>query len=315
MANRFTRGFKSPILLIGFNRPNETEQVLREIKKIKPIRLYFAVDGPRNGNGKDERFCQEVKALVELVDWPCQLFTSFSQENKGCKLGVSEAITWFLANEEQGIILEDDVIPSESFFYYCDDLLEKYADDKSVGLICGVNFIENEVINNDSYLFSKYSHIWGWATWRRAWELYDVGMDDWPVLKGSTDFIKKIAPTAAGRKYWVNIFDRSYEGKIDTWDYQLIYSCIKNNLLSVIPSKNMVLNIGFGVDATHTLGEAPQHVAGMKASEIEFPLKHPNVVNNNQSFDYVLHEKIFHEKKGPKRLIQRIVQLLKSKFI
>lgn len=305
------RGIQSPILLIGFNRPNETKKVLQCIKKIAPLRLYFAVDGPRNGNEIDAKCCQEVKSLVDQIDWPCQIFTNFSRENKGCKRGVFEAITWFFENEEQGIVLEDDVIPSESFFYYCDELLEKYADDKSVGLICGVNFIENEVINNESYLFSKYSHIWGWATWRRAWELYDVGMVDWPLLRNSSDFVKRIAQTAEGRKYWINIFDRSYEGKIDTWDYQLIYACLKNNLISIIPSKNLVVNIGFSVGATHTIGEMPLHVSNMKASELEFPLMHPISIKSCEKFDLLLHEKIFHRDVNLKMLAKKIVKFLK----
>lgn len=284
---------KNAVLLIAFNRPDKAMEVLRAIKKVKPCRLYLAVDGPRLGNDRDVENCQKVKEIIRDVDWPCQIFYKFSSVNRGCKLGVSEAITWFFDHEEQGIILEDDVVASKDFFYYCDELLHRYRNEKSIGLICGVNFIEKFDNNHSSYFFSKYSHIWGWATWRRVWESYDVNMSDWPQMRVSPAFKSKIAQTNRGREYWLNIFDKTYNNKIDTWDYQLIYSCLKNNLLSVIPSNNLVLNIGFGSDATHTVGVAPRHVVRMQTLKLTFPLVHPEEIKASQSLDLKILDAVF----------------------
>lgn len=270
---------KTPILFLIFNRPETEEKVLESIRKIKPKKLYVAADGPRvTKEGEVER-CADARNLIDkIVDWDCEVKKLFRNENLGCKRAVSSAIDWFFENEEEGIILEDDCLPSMSFFKFACLMLEKYRDNEKINIISGDNF-QNSLGNYKySYYFSKYSHIWGWATWRRSWKNYDVRIKDWPQVKHIRnvkfgDFIED--------RYWRIIFEKVYRGEIDTWDYQLAYLSFKNRLLNVMPSKNLVENIGIGVSATHTLVD--QKVP--KKEELEFPLNYPRVLNANNVFD------------------------------
>ncbi len=176
---------QSPILLLVFNRPDTTRQVFETIRAARPPRLYVAADGPRPGRAGEAERCAEVRELTTQIDWPCELKTLFRNENLGCKIGVSSAIDWFFQNEPEGIILEDDVVPLPSFFLYCDVLLDRYRNDIRVGVISGSNLVSNHLMLEESYFFSRYNHIWGWASWRRAWDHYDVTMASWPEWRNN----------------------------------------------------------------------------------------------------------------------------------
>jgi hypothetical protein len=281
----------SAILFLIFNRPNEAKRVFEIIRDLKPKKLYVVADGPRNK--VEEIQCSLARKVIE-VDWECEVLTRFNKNNLGCKLNVSSAIDWFFQNEEQGIILEDDVIPTKDFFIYCDELLEKYKDDERIGGISGVNFVPNLVKGIDaSYFFSNHIHIWGWATWRRVWSKYDVEMRGWTATKESRKELELNIGGWKNRSYWGRIFDATSSGKINTWDYQLVYMFYRNNYLSITPKYNLVENIGFNGLATHTSGGKPKHVVEMQTLETILPLVHPASVEQNKSADMAVSQIVF----------------------
>ena len=267
------KSFKTPILFIIFNRPDVTIRVFNEIKKIKPSKLYVVADGPRESKAEEKEKCNETREIIDLVDWDCEVFKNYSDINLGCKKRVSSGIDWFFEQEEQGIILEDDCLPTQSFFKFCEEMLEKYKNEDKVGMISGDNFQFGKVKNQYSYYFSRYSHIWGWATWRRAWKKYDVSIRIWQELK-KEKILKNIFNNVRDEYYWSKIFDDVYKNKIDTWDYQWSFTCFINNYLSVMPEKNLISNIGFSKDSgTHT--KRFSKFSNMETEELQFPLKSP----------------------------------------
>lgn len=242
----------SPVLFLIFNRPDTTGLVFEKIREARPSRLYIAADGPRKNKVDEEKLCYEARSIAEKVDWPCELKTLFREDNLGCKYAVSSAIDWFFNQEEQGIILEDDCLPSNDFFRLCDLLLEKYKDDTRITQIAGCNFQDGRKRGDASYYFSNSLEVWGWASWRRVWKMYD------PELKNyDDDDARKAVSTLFNEpivtEEYVSIFKELKAGKVDTWDYQLKFLSFFNNGLCIIPNANLISNIGFRADATHTL--------------------------------------------------------------
>lgn len=267
----------TPILFIIFNRPQTTRRVFEEIKKSKPTKLYIVSDGPRNSS--DEILCKEVRGIVDKIDWDCRVFKNYSDVNLGCKKRVSSGIDWFFENEELGIILEDDCLPDQTFFRFCEEMLIRYRDDERVGMVSGDNFQFGKVDNMHSYFFSRYSHIWGWATWRRAWQNYDVNISSWPKKKADK-FLDEVFDKKKDIIYWSLIFDDVYNSKIDTWDYQWSYAFFVNKYLSVIPAKNLISNIGFdAINSTHT--RRFNKFSNMMTDALDFPLNHPDDIVRN----------------------------------
>jgi hypothetical protein len=297
--------FKTPILFIIFNRPDTTLRVFNEIKKIKPSRLYIVADGPRL-NKDETKACDETRKIVDSIDWQCEVFKNYSDTNLGCKKRVSSGIDWFFTNEEEGIILEDDCLPDPTFFKFCKEMLERYRDDERIGMISGDNFQFGKIQNEYSYYFSKYSHIWGWATWRRVWKKYDVQISNWPQIK-EEKALRNIFEQKRDILYWSTIFDDVYTNKIDTWDYQWSYVCFIHKYLSIMPSSNLISNIGFGkINSTHTKNISK--FANMSISPLQFPLTHPvNIVK------YIESDKITQRNNYPfirffiGRLIKRLI--------
>lgn len=267
------QNFKTPILFIIFNRPNTTIQVFNEIRKIKPAKLYVVSDGPRANKPGEKEICNETKKIIDLVDWECEVFKNYSETNLGCKTRVSSGIDWFFENEERGIILEDDCLPNSSFFRFCEEMLELYKNEEKVGMVSGNNFQFGKVQNEYSYYFSRYTHIWGWATWRRAWKKYDANIKNWPKVKKDRT-LNNIFNNKKDTYYWSSIFNDVYNNRIDTWDYQWSYVCFINNYLSVMSSSNLISNIGFGqTDSTHT--KRISKFSNMETSELSFPFRIP----------------------------------------
>jgi len=274
---------KTPVLFLVYKRPDTTRQVFEAIRKAKPPRLYVASDGPKPDVPVEADKVQQVRDIVlNGVDWECEVKTLFREKNLGCKYGVSSGIGWFFENEEMGIILEDDTHPSQSFFFFCEELLERYHDDERIGIISGDNFQLGKRRTHDSYYFSRYAHIWGWASWRRIWRKYDVEMKQWPTVK-SEGWLSDILQDRKLVKYWHDIFDAVFNGKIDTWDYQLNFSGWINSTINIIPNWNLVSNIGFGAGSTHTTGVS--QFSGISFSEMEFPLQHPPMIIRNTIAD------------------------------
>ncbi|PTQ99282.1 hypothetical protein C8P68_10298 [Mucilaginibacter yixingensis] len=243
---------QSAVLFVVFNRPDTTRRVFEEIRQAQPPRLYIAADGPRKDREGEEERCMEARQIAQAIDWPCQVFTLFRATNMGCKDAVSSAVTWFFENEEEGIILEDDCLPDNSFFHFCDTLLALYRTDTRVSIISGCNLQYGQKYGTATYYFSNLTHIWGWASWRRVWKDYDK-----ELARYDTEQVKlalpKIFAEPLVNETWLHIFKELKAGKIDTWDYQLTFLDFFNNRLSIIPNQNLICNIGFGEGATHTL--------------------------------------------------------------
>jgi len=242
----------TPILLLVFNRPEHTRLVFEEIRKQQPLHLYIAADGPRVGNENDVLRCAEVKNIFNLIDWECSIKVRFNKDNQGTKYAVSSAITWFFEHVDCGIILEDDCLPNESFFEFSTEMLDRYASDPKIMMINGCSY-QSRSLDGYDYYFSKYPHVWGWATWRRAWNLYHVELAG---ISDSTfrNVVASTFPLERERKHWIQNFKFILNG-FDTWDYQWMFWIWKNDGLCITPWYNMISNIGFGKDATHTLDE------------------------------------------------------------
>jgi len=262
------------VLFLVFNRLDTTKQVFEAIRLAKPPRLYIACDGARATRVGEEATVQTVRDYVKShIDWECEVQTLFREQNLGCKYAVSSAISWFFENEEMGIILEDDCLPDPSFFYFCQELLERYFHDQRIGMISGDNFQFGHKINNDSYYFSNNNHIWGWATWRDRWQNdYDVALKHWPQIRDEGRMADWFG-SKAEQDSFADTLEKVYQGKIDTWDFQWHFGSRLNGRIAAMPNINLISNIGFGEEATHTTGGSV--LADMEVGEIRFPLQHP----------------------------------------
>jgi len=254
----------SPVLFLVFNRPDKTAQVFDTIRTARPGRLYVAADGPRLDRPGEAARCARAREIATAIEWPCEVRTLFRDSNLGCKQAVSGALDWFFGEEEAGIVLEDDCLPHPDFFRFCDSLLEHYAEDERVSVITGDNFQSGRQRGNASYYFSKYNHCWGWASWRRTWRLYDGDLSFWPEWKRSAAWRDK-TPDPVERRYWEDIFDQVARGEIDSWAYPWTASVWCRGGLTATPNVNLVTNIGFGEDATHTRGTGDRHVLPRRA--------------------------------------------------
>ena len=287
MKNNFVprSPFTTPVLFIIFNRPDTTQKVFDAIKKAKPKQLFVAADGPREGKEGEKEKCEQARKVIEQVDWDCKIYKNYSDVNLGCKVRPSSGIDWFFENVEEGIILEDDCLPSQSFFWYCQELLDYYRNDTRIMNISGNNFQFGRERGVGTYYFSKYIHCWGWATWRRAWKCFDVNMKNFEEFKKEVQ-INNIFNIKQQQKFWMNIWQQlydDYEDKISAWDYQWAYTCFVNNGLCIMPNVNMVSNIGFGTDSTHTKDEN-SIFSNIEAKEIK-NIIHPNFVLADQKAD------------------------------
>ena len=212
---------ESAVVFIIFNRPDTTRKVFEQIKIARPRKLFLIADGPRFDKFNEAEVCKETRSIVGNIDWECEVFKNFSEINLGCKIRVSSGIDWVFKHVEDAIILEDDIFPDLSFFQFCDELLRYYRNDKRIAMISGDNFQFGSKRNHDSYYFSKFNHIWGWATWKDRWvDSYDVKMKLWPTIRNE-GWIYDILPTKKEARYWQNAFENIYNEKIDTWDYPL----------------------------------------------------------------------------------------------
>ena len=272
----------TPVAFIIFNRPDTTARVFAEIAKAKPTKLLIVGDGPRTQRTGEAERVAATRAIIEQVNWPCEVLTNFSEINLGCKRRVSSGLDWVFTQVEEAIILEDDCLPDPSFFRFCQEMLETYRFDKRVGMISGDNFQFGRIRGNESYYFSKYTHIWGWASWRDRWQTYDVDMQLWPELL-EQQRLEDLVLEKSEVPFWTSIFERVYRGKIDTWDYQWCFANWVQGRINVMPSVNLISNIGFGHDATHTTMSSP--LANLPTSPVIFPLKHPNIRARNQAAD------------------------------
>ena len=280
---------QTPILFCNFNRPQLTEQVLERIRIARPKTLLLASDGPRGSHPEDLAKVESTRRILGNIDWPCTVHTRFSERNLGCKKAMSSAISWAFELSEELIILEDDCLPDPSFFSFCDLLLKRYRDHEEVMMVSGNNFQKNQR-GDASYYFSRWTHIWGWATWKRAWQHFDVEVSSWPEVKRSA-LLRRRFSDSSEYAHWSRTLDLQHAGQIDTWDFPWAYSVWRHGGMSVLPQRNLVTNIGFGSEATHTT-DPESKLAGIPACNIG-DIIHPKTVEINHAADHFTWETIF----------------------
>jgi len=300
-----TQPLNTAVLFLVFNRLDTTKQVLKAIKKAKPPRLYIAADAARvDKAGEVDKVKSVREYIASNIDWDCEVKTLFRNKNLGCKYAVSGAIDWFFENEEMGIILEDDCLPSQSFFWFCEELLEKYKDEKKVGMISGDNFQKGIKRGEADYYFSVYSHIWGWASWADRWENYDVSLDSF----NNVDFIEEGFDRKSHIRFWTDIYKNMKIGSIDTWDYQWVFALWKKKQFAVLPNINLVKNIGFGEGATHTTKESELS----KIETYELILEnHPEKIQQDKNADEYTANRMFNKLSVVRRIIAKIQRMIK----
>ncbi len=273
----------TPIVFILFNRPQKTAETFAQIAKVKPTSLYLVADGPRPNHATDEVNCAAARAVVEQIDWECTVQRNYAEQNMGCKRRVASGLDWVFAQVEEAIILEDDILMDSSFFAFAQEMLATYRHDTRIRHIAGYKSISTLPPSPYSYFFSRWTPIWGWATWRRAWQSYDVAMSLWSPQVRNMLHMQGIVPPAKVRE-----FEMTHQGKIDTWDYQWQFSQLIESGLSIIPEKNLIRNIGFGADATHTFDPNSSH-AHVTTQALSFPLIHPPYIMANPAYDQALY--------------------------
>lgn len=297
----------TPVALIVFNRPSKTKMVFQEIAKAKPSKLFIIADGPRPDHSEDTEKCAEVREIVDHVDWECEVYKNYSESNMGCGVRPATGISWIFEHVEKAIILEDDCVPMPTFFQFCEELLEKYSDDERVMMISGRNSLFGQRQTPYSYSFRRIMSCWGWATWRRAWKYYDINIKLWPLLREKT-WLSDILDDQEAIEYWKSIFDQTHSGKLDVWDYQWLFTYWAQNGLGVAPNTNLVRNIGFGENSTHTKNKNSKN-AKVMAADIVFPLQHPPYVIRDREDDLLLINNIIMPKKRKRiNLYRRILR-------
>ena len=275
----------APVLLIGFNRPDFMSSLIAAVRPARPSRLYMAVDGPRDDRPSEFGLCRQVRDCIKLVDWPCEVKTLFREKNLGCKYSVSGAITWFFENEESGIILEDDIKVTVNFLRFASEMLERYKHDTRIGAINGFNFFNLQSDKSVSYHFSEHMDVWGWASWRRVWNQYDV-----EVAGHEEEYMEAIGNSAA-TPYIRNIYTKflvDVSNGLSTWDVQLSLLFLSRHMLSIVPRERLVTNAGIADKrATHTGGYVYWDDEWKKIGTLDFPLVHPTEVSCDKRADYI----------------------------
>jgi hypothetical protein len=273
---------ETPVAFIIFNRPDTTARVFEAIRQAKPPLLLVIADGARTSKLGEAEKCAATRAIIDGVDWDCEVRTNYSDVNLGCGKRVSSGLDWVFEAVEEAIVLEDDCLPDPSFFQFCEELLAYYRDDTRIMAISGNNFQRGKKHSDDSYYFSRYNHVWGWASWRRAWQHYDFTMSKWPQVRDE-GWLNSVLENRHSIRDWKIEFEKMYKCEKDTWDYQWTFACWIQNGLTILPQVNLISNIGFNADATHTKKDSP--FANQSLCPVKFPLIHPPFVLRNTRAD------------------------------
>lgn len=294
----FSKDLETPVLLIVFNRPDTTEKVFGAIRDAKPKYLYIAADSPRSGNPDDVEKCRRTLDIVENIDWDCEIQRLYSKSNLGCGKGPWHAITWFFSQVEEGIILEDDCLPHPDFFKFCSELLLRYRHNESVLSITGSNFQDGKKRGDASYYFSIHNRIWGWASWRRTWENYDYFLNN-ISYRESNQILHNLFKNKDERMYWGSVFlnSKSNQTNNSAWDFQFMFLQWKLGGLTLTPNTNLITNIGFGADATHTAWGEKNKNLNRKSGPV-YPLTHPSLIKRNIEADRYYFRKYIKPERG-----------------
>jgi hypothetical protein len=307
----------TPIAYVIFNRPKHTRETFASIREQRPAKLFIIADGPRPEHPTDIDRCREVREIVAHVDWPCEVHRNYSDTNLGCKMRPKTGIDWVFQHVDCAIILEDDCLPHNDFYGYCEALLERYKDEQKVMVITGNNFQAGKRRGAATYYFSKYNHIWGWATWKRAWLKNDSNIEFWPDYKLSQEW-PWLFNDSIERKYWERIFDKVYFREFENaWDYPWTASVWYHGGLTATPNVNLVTNIGFGPEGTHTVVAEDQE--GLPVGSLG-PLTHPDRIEQDRNADRYVFDHHFSGRyqrwlpkllRQPRRVVGGVVRRLK----
>ena len=305
----------TPVAFIIFNRPDLTEQVFREIAKAQPPKLFVIADGPRPNQLGEADKCAAARAVVERVNWDCEVVKNYSDVNLGCGVRVATGISWVFEQTEEAIILEDDCVPHPTFFRFCEELLDRHRDDERVMQISGGNLHSGRKWGPYSYFFSRHSNIWGWATWRRAWRFYDIRVESWPLLR-DTPWLQELLRNAKVARFLGDQFERAYQSEFHwwTWDYQWIFACWMQRGLCIYPNSSLISNVGCRGDATHTQWTGNKF-ARIPLEEMAFPLQHPpHVIPHEEADDAFVREVFSQDVPTPERLPRRLGNKLRQTY-
>jgi hypothetical protein len=301
---------RTPIALFIFKRPHTTQKVFDVIRQVKPKQLFVVADAPHPNEADEAEKCAAARAIIDQVDWDCDIIKRYADTNVGLGGQLSTGISWVFDQVEEAILLEDDCLVHPDFFRFAEELLEYYRNDPRIFSISSQNVQLKRNRTQDSYYFSRYHHIWGWATWRRAWQHYDYTMKLWPKVR-ETSFLRDLLGDRGATQYWTDLFQATYEGEIHTWDYQWTLTCWLQRGLSIIPNVNLVNHIGFWGDSTNA--HYVPKVVKQPLEPLNFPLHHPAIVMPWINADR-LTQKEFFESGSIVQLKRRIKRLLKSQL-
>lgn len=297
---------KTPVAFLIFRRPKETERVFDVIRRARPPKLLVIADGPHPSRPGEAELCNASRAVIDRVDWDCEIFKNYSEVNLGCKKRVASGLDWVFDMVEEAIILEDDCLPHISFFSFCEELLNKYRCDQRIFQISGQNVQTGQRVNEFDYYFSRYTHCWGWASWRRAWNHYDVDIKLWPTIRDRQELKSVLMGDEYAIKVWHHVFQSIYDQKVDTWDFQLQLACWAQSALSILPTVKLVDNIGFGEGGTHTTSSNNPY-ASIPLEGVNLPLKSPLYIIRDREADYFTQRSLYDYKSSlPKRLVKKI---------
>lgn len=264
-----------PVALFVFNRPDLTRRVFARVAQARPPTLLLVADGPRRGHRDDAHLCQEAREVLRRVDWPCRVLSNLADENLGCRQRVSSGLDWVFSQVDCAVLLEDDCLPEPTFFTFCAELLARYRGDERIHMIRGSNFLRGQRLDSSSYYFSRFFHIWGWATWARAWQHYDVTMARWPGLRDTAWLGDRLPPHMVPLVR--QIFDETHDGRLPTWEFQWEFASWLRNAVAISPWQNLITNIGFDASGTHMKDQAHPY-ADLPTAPMRFPLRHPGRV-------------------------------------
>jgi hypothetical protein len=301
---------KTPVVLIIFNRPSHTERVFEVIRQAQPAKLLVIADGPRADRPDDQEKCAAARAIIDRVDWDCEVFKNYSDINLSCDPRIIDGLNWVFNTVEEAIILEDDCVPHPTFFPYCEELINRYRHDERVMNISGQNVLFGRKRTEYSYYFSRFTLCWGWATWRRSWQYLDVDLKLWPEVR-DRKFIKDILEDPYAVKVWERTAEMLYDGRLTGWDFKWMFACWLQNGLCIIPNGNLVTNIGYGAEATHIHDEKDPYIK-MAPEAMNFPLKHPPFVVRDLDADRFTQRTLFdYDPNVFKKAQNKIKKLLK----
>jgi hypothetical protein len=297
-----------PVVLIVFNRPHITTLAMERLRAIRPKTLLVVADGPRSTRPHEPRLCAEVRQIAERVDWPCELLKNYSEENLGCGRRIATGLDWAFRTVEEAAIVEDDCQPEPDFYRFCQEMLERYRDEPRVMQVCGSNFLFGRVRPRASYYFSRYPLSWGWASWRRAWSHFDFDMKSWRAASNQQMYLDQF-DNRKEQAFWTASWNQMCAGEGDNWDYQWSFACLAARGLSIVPAANLIRNVGFGGDATHTRSRLMALTPPI--GKLSFPLVHPTEIKSDDAADRLASRTLFQKR----HLIEKVAEGLRRKAL